>query len=61
MAEPDYAQVDMSKKGRNRRPVTDEYAEVDKSKKSKKPRKVYIQDIWKYIYIFDLSFEGFQG
>ena len=42
MAEPDYAQVDMSKKKRNKRPVTDEYAQVDKSKKSKKPRKVYI-------------------
>lgn len=42
MAEPDYAQVDVSKKKRNRRPVTDEYAQVDKSKKSKKPRKVYM-------------------
>lgn len=42
VAEPDYAQVDMSKKGKNRRPVTDEYAQVDKSKKSKKPRKVYM-------------------
>ena len=42
VAEPDYAQVDMSKKKRNRRPVTDEYAQVDKSKKSKKPKKVYI-------------------
>ena len=41
VAEPDYAQVDMSKKKRNKRPVTDEYAQVDKSKKSKKPRKVY--------------------
>ncbi|KAM7437881.1 39S ribosomal protein L41 [Porites harrisoni] len=39
VAEPDYAQVDMSKKGKNRRPVTDEYAQVDKSKKAKKPRK----------------------
>ncbi|XP_073255597.1 cell adhesion molecule DSCAM-like isoform X2 [Porites lutea] len=39
MAEADYAQVDMSKKKRNRRPETDEYAQVDKSKKSKKPRK----------------------
>ena len=42
VAEPDYAQVDMSKKKKNRRPVTDEYAQVDKSKKSKKPRKVYM-------------------
>ena len=42
MTEPDYAQVDMSKKKRNRRPVTDEYSQVDKSKKSKKPRKVDI-------------------
>ena len=42
MLEPDYAQVDMSKKKRNRRPVTDEYAQVDKSKKSKKPRKVHL-------------------
>ena len=41
VAEADYAQVDMSKKKRNRRPVTDEYAQVDKSKKSKKPRKVH--------------------
>jgi len=42
VVEPDYAQVDMSKKKRNRRPVTDEYAQVDKSKKSKKPRKVHV-------------------
>ena len=42
VVEPDYAQVDMSKKKRNRRPVTDEYAQVDKSKKAKKPRKVDI-------------------
>ena len=42
VAEPDYAQVDVSKKKRNRRPLTDEYAQVDKSKKSKKPRKVYM-------------------
>ena len=40
--EPDYAQVDMSKKKRNRRPVADEYAQVDKSKKARKPRKVDI-------------------
>lgn len=42
VVEPDYAQVDVSKKKRNRRPVTDEYAQVDKSKRSKKPRKVYM-------------------
>lgn len=40
-AEPNYAQVDLSKKKKNRRPPTDEYAQVDKSKKTKKtPKKV---------------------
>ena len=40
-AEANYAQVDMSKKKKNRRPPTDEYAQVDKSKKTKKqPKKV---------------------
>ena len=40
-AEPNYAQVDPSKKKKNRRPPTDEYAQVDKSKKTKKtPKKV---------------------
>ncbi len=39
-AEPNYAQVDPSKKKKNRR-QTDEYAQVDKSKKTKKtPKKV---------------------
>ena len=40
-AEANYAQVDLSKKKKNRRPPTDEYAQVDKSKKTKKtPKKV---------------------
>ncbi|KAL9964823.1 hypothetical protein ACROYT_G028513 [Oculina patagonica] len=39
VAEPNYAQVDPSKKKKNRRPPNDEYAEVDKSKKTKKTPK----------------------
>ncbi|XP_066024581.1 neural cell adhesion molecule 1 isoform X2 [Pocillopora verrucosa] len=35
-AEANYAQVDMTKKKKNRRPPADEYAQVDKSKKTKK-------------------------
>ena len=41
VVEPNYAQVDVSQKKKNRRPVTDEYAQVDKTKKTKKkPKKV---------------------
>ena len=40
VAEPDYAQVDESRKKKNRRPASDEYAQVDKSKKTKKKKKV---------------------
>ena len=39
-AEANYAQVDMTKKKKNRRPPADEYAQVDKSKKTKKRPKV---------------------
>ena len=39
-AEPNYAQVDQSRKKKNRIPANDEYAEVDKSKKTKKKKKV---------------------
>ena len=40
-AEPNYAEVDVSQKTKNRRPVTDEYAQGEKSKKTKKkPKKV---------------------
>ena len=39
-AEPDYAQVDQSRKKKNRMPANDEYAQVDKSKKMKKKKKV---------------------
>ena len=38
-AEPDYAQVDQSRKKKNRMPANDEYAQVDKSKKTKKKKK----------------------
>ena len=43
MTEPNYAQVDKSKKKKNRRPLNDDYAEVDKSKKKKMPKKVKAQ------------------
>jgi len=39
-AEPNYAQVDQSRKKKNRMPANDEYAQVDKSKKTKKKKKV---------------------
>ena len=39
VAEPDYAQVDQSRKKKNRMPANDEYAQVDKSKKTKKKKK----------------------
>ena len=39
-AEANYAQVDMTKKKKNRRLPADEYAQVDKSKKTKKRPKV---------------------
>ena len=38
--EANYAQVDMTKKKKNRPPPSDEYAQVDKSKKMKKRPKV---------------------
>ena len=44
VAEPSYAQVDKSKKKKNRKPPNDEYAQVDRSKKTKKtPKKVKAQ------------------
>ena len=46
VVEPNYAQVDVSQKKKNRRPVTDEYAQVDRSKKTKKkPKKVQCIEI----------------
>lgn len=43
-AEPNYAQVDPSRKKKNRRPPSDEYAQVDKSKKTKKKKVRMIKD-----------------
>lgn len=40
VAEPNYAQVDQSRKKKNRMTANEEYAQVDKSKKTKKKKKV---------------------